>query len=862
MKVRNRKTVRHLSWKTFCANKTRNIVAALAIALTAMMFTALFTIVITMNYSFEQQTMRQVGGYSHGGFKRLTKEQVTELRDDDLIKESGATFLFTSPTEAPFNKIWAEMRYAEDNYAKFCWSEPTEGRMPKSGKEIAVDTTILEELGIPAKLGTEVTLTFPLGNEQVTDTFTLSGYWEADPALPAHMMWLSEEYVLSEIAKVPRDVQEMNGIGNWYLDMVFADSKDINGKLEQIAENHGYTVGDKTEGKQLSVGINWAYTSTHAETADAQSVSSVAGALVLMLLTGYLIIYNVFQISVAGDIRFYGLLKTIGTTGRQIQRMVRYQALILSVIGIPIGLLFGYVVGNLLVPVLMANLIEISVHRTVNPLIFIGAALFTLVTVFISCFLPARRASKVSPIEAVRYTEQTGTKKKQKKSRQGNRIFRMAMANLMRNRLKTILVVLSLALSVVMLNGVYGFTKGFSMDGFLKKFVISDFLVANADQFSNGGGREAVSRNLVDNLINQDGFEDGGYVRKLNEYSVCKTTKEKWLYWMMEYQRFSEDEIDKEVLEMPDDASMDIEETILVLDDYTLSHLEILEGSLDKWKEPGSIIQLIVTDDYGQPDWSDAVFDTGDTITQVFSDDYTIDEDGFNEILNSQTEEEYTIIATAMIPGVMTERWYGHPKYAMSEEALPEFMRKYLIDMIYMADFDEEGTIGAEKFIQNYTENIEPEMSYESKQKFAGNYNQLQTTFWLVGGSLSFIIGLVGVLNFVNGELTAIISRRRELAMLQSIGMTGKQMKKMLILEGVLTGAFALVIASVLNLGVYFGMMPAIENLFWYFKQNFTMTMIFAAVPVFLLLGIGVPVLAYTRAERKSVVERLRESDV
>lgn len=861
MKVRNRKAVRHLSWKTFCANKTRNIVAALAIALTAMMFTALFTIVITMNYSSEQQTMRQVGGYSHGGFKRLTKEQVEELRNDDLIEECGATFLFATPTEAPFNKIWAEMRYAEDNYAKFCWSEPTTGEMPKEGKEIAADTAILKALGVPAKLGAEVTLTFPLGNEVVTDTFILSGYWEADPALPAHMMWLSEEYVLAEMAKVPSDAQEMNGIGDWYLDMVFADSKDIKGKLEQIAENHGYTLGDKTEGKQLSVGINWAYTSTHAETADAQSVSAVAGALVLMLLTGYLIIYNVFQISVAGDIRFYGLLKTIGTTGRQIRRMVRYQALILSAIGIPIGLLGGYAAGNLLIPVLMTNLSDTTVHRTVNPLIFIGAVLFTLATVFISCFLPARRASKVSPIEAVRYTEQTGTKKKQKKSRQGNRIFRMAMANLMRNRLKTILVVLSLSLSIVMLNGVYGFTKGFSMDGFLKKFVVSDFLVADAEYFQYSG-MDDVSSVLVENLKSQDGFEDGGYVRMFNEYTVCKTTKEKWLYWMKVFQRFTEDELDKEVLAMPDDAPMDLGETVFILDDYTVEHLEVLEGSLDKWKEPGSVIQLIVADDYGQPDWDMAIFDTGDTITQAFSDDYTVSEDGRNVTVNSQTEEEYTIIATAVIPGVMTDRGYGYGKLAMSEEALPENMRAYLTDMIYMADFDEEGTAEAEKFMADYTENTEPEMSYESKGKFAGYYKQFQTTFWLVGGSLSFIIGLVGVLNFVNGELTAIISRRRELAMLQSIGMTGKQMKKMLILEGVLTGAFALVIASILNLGVYFGMMPAIENLFWYFKQNFTMTMIFAAVPVFLLLGIGVPVLAYKRAERKSVVERLRESDV
>lgn len=531
MKVKNQKTIRRLSFRIFGANRTRNLVAVLAIALTAMMFTALFTIAVTLNHSSEQQMMRQVGGYSHGGFKRLTEEQVDDLRDDPLIRESGATYLFSVPEEDAFLKISAEMRYAEDNYAKFCWSLPTSGAMPKQGKEIAMDTAVLELLGIPAKLGEEVELTYPLGNTLVTDTFTLCGYWEADPALPAHMIWLSKEYALSQMEQASPEEREQNNVGDWYLDLVFEDSRDISGTLEKIAENHGYTIGESTEGTELACGINWAYTSTHSESMDAQSIFPLIGAVIVMLLTGYLIIYNVFQISVAGDVRFYGLLKTIGTTGRQIRRIVRWQALLLSGIGIPIGLIFGYLTGNLLMPVIMANLDDATVYRSANPVIFIGAALFALVTVFISCFLPARRAAKVSPVEAVRYTEQSRTKKKKKKSRNRNRLFQMAWANLMRNKLKTILVVLSLALSIVMLNGVYGFTRGFSMDGFLEKFVISDFLVADADYFKYSGWEE-VSPSLVESLKHLDGFEDGGYVGYFQDYRQLQVTKKSYVDWM------------------------------------------------------------------------------------------------------------------------------------------------------------------------------------------------------------------------------------------------------------------------------------------------------------------------------------------
>lgn len=861
MKVKNQKTIRRLSFRIFRANRTRNLVAVLAITLTAMMFTALFTIAVTLNYSSEQQMMRQVGGYSHGGFKRLTKEQVSDLREDPLIKESGATYLFSIPEGDTFLKISAEMRYAEDNYAKFCWSLPTEGAMPKQGKEIAMDTTVLELLGIPAKLGEEVELTYQLGNIPVTERFILCGYWEADPALPAHMIWLSKDYVLSQMEQVPADERKQNNVGDWYLDLVFENSRNISENLEQIAENHGYTIGDATEGTELSCGINWAYTSTHSESMDAQSLFPLIGAVLVMLLTGYLIIYNVFQISVTGDVRFYGLLKTIGTTGRQIRRIVRWQALLLSGIGIPAGLIFGYLIGNLLMPILMANLSDTTVYRSANPAIFIGATLFTLATVFISCFLPARRAAKVSPVEAVRYTEQSKTKRKKKRSSHQNRLFQMAWANLMRNKLKTILVVLSLALSIVMLNGVYGFTRGFSMDGFLEKFVISDFLVADANYFKYSGWGD-VSPSLVESLKHLEGFEDGGYVGYFQDYRQLQVTKKSFVDWMTNrFNQFSLDELDPETLALPDDAMMDMHTSMYVLDDYTVSKLEVVEGSLEGWKEPGNIVQVILTDDYGNPIMDQAMYEVGDQVEMISSTDYTVSEDGIDVTRNSQTEEFYTVIATAVIPNVMTTRGHGYPEFAISEKNVPNGYEEFVTEMVYLADFTEEGTAGAEQFVQDYTEKIEPEMAYESKGKYAGNYEQFQRMFWMVGGSLSFIIGLVGFLNFVNGEVTSILSRKRELAMLQSIGMTGPQMKKILVLEGILTAGGALVLVAVLNLGVYFGMMPVIENLFWFFEKNFTMTMILAAVPVLLAVGILIPLLVYQRAEKKSIVERLRESE-
>lgn len=111
-----------------------------------------------------------------------------------------------------------------------------------------------------------------------------------------------------------------------------------------------------------------------------------------MIFTGYLIIYNIFQISVAGDIRFYGLLKTIGTTPRQLKRIIRQQALLLCLIGIPAGLLLGYGIGAVLVPVVLRSTQLDTGITTIStsPVIFLGSMLFALLTVLLSCSKPGK----------------------------------------------------------------------------------------------------------------------------------------------------------------------------------------------------------------------------------------------------------------------------------------------------------------------------------------------------------------------------------------------------------------------------------------------------------------------------------------
>ena len=170
--------------------------------------------------------------------------------------------------------------------------------------------------------------------------------------------------------------------------------------------------------------------------------------------------HNIFQISVIQDIQSYGQLKTLGTTRRQIKKLISKQVMRLSCIGIPIGLLIGFFIGRSLVPFLMngtAYTAAAGIKVSVNPLIFIGSAIFAWITVYISVRKPAKIAGTVSPVEAIRYTENDasafkGKKAITKKSTHGAQIYRMALANLGRNKKRTILVIVSMTLSLVLFN--------------------------------------------------------------------------------------------------------------------------------------------------------------------------------------------------------------------------------------------------------------------------------------------------------------------------------------------------------------------------------------------------------------------------
>ena len=169
-----------------------------------------------------------------------------------------------------------------------------------------------------------------------------------------------------------------------------------------------------------------------------------------------------------------------------------------------------------LTPAVMAQTSYTTAVIKLHAWVFVGAALFSLVTVFLSCNKPGRIAAKVSPVEAVRYTEADCGRKKAKAAKKPASLGRMAWANVGRNRKKTVLVVISLSLAVVLLNLTVMFANGFDMDLYLKHFCVSDFVFANADYFNVQKGfhssDEAVEDSAMQTVLAQNGVKESGCV--------------------------------------------------------------------------------------------------------------------------------------------------------------------------------------------------------------------------------------------------------------------------------------------------------------------------------------------------------------
>ena len=846
----NGAVIKKLSGRYFKASKSRNIIAIIAIVLTTILFTTIFTLGSGLMDTVHDQNIRKAGGEGQAVLNYISDEVYNDMVGNPLIDRIAYTKAISYRLNNPGLERWrADLWYMDDTALEFARYTPTTGHRPEGSNEIIADTKTLDALGVPAQIGETVSLIYEVKGQLYTTDFTLCGFWETDSLSNIGRLVVSKAFVdaHSDILTYTYPVDnDYSGVVSAYV--MFSGTGNIEAQLHQLLSETGYACdtmgGSKEDGNYVIARVSPAYQSVALTDNPAMLVSGIVG-VALIIVTGYLIIYNIFQISVIQDIQSYGQLKTLGTTKRQIKRLINRQALRLSLIGIPIGLLVGFFIGRALVPFLMngtSYTADAGVKVTVNPLIFIGSAAFALFTVFVSVRKPAKIAGTVSAIEAIRYTENDTAafgkrRAKDKKSTHGAKLHFMALANLGRNRKRTVLVIVSMTLSLVLFNTVFTLSSGFDIDKYIAKFMDTDFVISNADffQYQVEKGEHDLSETFIEAVRQNSSFEDGGRL-----YSS----------WMLE-EPFSTEH--NAFFSYNKDLNGNPFVRLYGADDFLLNGMEVIEGTIDLEKlKTGEYILLSVDCNDDGTVIENPNISVGDTVR-------------INHLkaeeLSTTITDSYDFIIMAKVranENTATTRNTGEARFYLPTEIfLPLCDNPHLVSFPF--DVKEGTEAEMAEFLNSYIDSVEPSMDFESKATYTSSFDDLTSLIITIGGALSIIIGIIGIANFVNSVLTSVITRKKEFAMLQSIGMTGKQLKRMLSFEG-LYYAVGTIITSVV-LGVLFSVVVVrgISSGIWFFTYRFVMWPMLVIDPFLILLTVAIPALLYRQIAKASIIERLRQ---
>lgn len=837
VKVESRTTINTVVSRFMKVNRGRNLIAVLAIVMTTVMFTALFTAAMSVVKSQQQHEMRGTMDSAHITIQEMTKEQLEAIQDYAHIQRSGVAIFATLAENKELGETQTEIRYGDENAAESFLCVPRKGQLPKSEDEIALSTITLNQLGVEPKLGNKVKLVYTLSGKRQTKTFTLSGYWTGDPLPKAQIAWVSEDFCLKRCRKAAQDRLAAGDYEGEHSLSIWCGNV---WKLTDYAEE----LSQELEGTPAKVSVNPAFERYIGE--DGFPIGTLALILLIIFLSGYLIIFNVFRISVNQDIRTYGLLKSVGTTGRQLKIIVRRQALCLSAIGIPIGIAMGCLVGRAMVPYLLANVEQTGADKIqalsyIHPWILFLSAGFALCTVWIGCIRPCRAAASLSPIEAMRFSEQTSGK-----ARRGTRskisAGIMAADNVGRTWKKSAVVILSLMLPIMVLNGAYTIVKGFDFDKFTEIYISSDFEVSGlaSDRRSSDlralepDFLEEVSRNedilsvaCVYDTEMEHRLTDKGYA---NLKALIETAKAEG------------------VLEGPELAhEWELMETrkkpahILGINKDAFDKMTFMGKSCtwEEFNEGGRTIIGPNTMGLG------SYYKKGEKIT--------LDYEG--------RKTEAKVIAEGSMPYSLeypfgAETWFDYTFYVPEKDyQAMEGQQGAMIAGLEARDGAEEKV---DQWLKRHIEASEKPLYVNSRLEIKAACNGVVGKYYLILGSLCAVLLAIGVLNFFNTSAVSIMARSRELSLLEAVGMTKKQIRRMLILEGILYLGAALLLADTLGTLAAKYMIGKTVGTYFFFQCHMSVLPSLLALPVLLLVAFAVPVYHYQRMSRQTIMERIQ----
>lgn len=803
----NKEIIKKITNRSLKTNKIRNTFAIMAIVLTTFMISSVFSIGISFAKNYKTMNLRLQGTTANVSLPNPTDNQIDKIKSLGLSNSIGYEINVgrVSLDTLSENRTKILIKYLnKDNYEKQVSPAISDikGNYPTKESEIMASKKALEFLGeSDAKIGDTIKVPCNINGKIINKEFILSGYYT--------------NYAL---------VQDS---GNLFVSEKFANKNNVtledNGALYISLKTKDKSTAPDILEKEVSLNKNQEFSFSYDISNDlSDTVLSTMAIIVIIslfiVLSGYLLIYNVLYIAVNKDITFYGMLKTIGTSPKQIKKIVKGQALKLSLIGISLGLLLGAIVSFLIVPLAMGTLFAgaeaSAMPRDVsfNPIIFIGAGIFSLVTVMISCKKPAKIAGNISPIEALRYSG--STPKNQKKNRsttKGSKLYKMAWYNVFREKKRAIIVFLSLFMGIITFLSVNTFLNSISVENYIDRYVKNDFVIQSVE-----GNDDKIDSDFINKIKDMKGVNNISLSKSSNlQLDMSKDV----LLPALEniYERFgnTKEDLNEYLNAVSEDPSL-LQVSVIGIDDNLIERLnEELEDKIDV--EAFKKGNVAIADSWYYPENYKSI--KGDVTIRNFKDNKS---KTFNMNVVGDTSE-------LLPPGL--DAPLGIPTIYISNSVL-EKLDNDAINYILNINVDKKYESKINKDLKALSK--ARGLWFESKSEKTEEFNKSQMVMNILGGGIAVILILIGILNFINVMITGVNIRLKEFAIMESIGMTKKQIKMMLTYEGLYYALVTTGFILTLGIGIIYGIGELSKNIADYAAFVFPTTALVALIIVIL----------------------------
>lgn len=793
------KMIAQMSKQSLKSSRMRNIFVMITIVLASALLMAILMYAVGQR----EDNARQLSHAQEVGYYNLSDSQVEALKADERI-----AYQIQVKTGTPSEMDGFEIipYYVSELSDKIQIGELESGTLPEKENEIAVQGAMLEKMGVAPGAGSEVTLNFYDGS---TETFTVTGILKGGETAKQFAVFFSKDYADngSQLKDSPYEV---------YAKLYGATTMHPEDCKEAM-----YLIGSDAGIERKYVSPSKAFLDSLS--VDTQDVLTYGLIGIVILLACILVIYGVFYLSVIGKIHQFGQLRTIGMTKKQMKKLVSKEGRRLFLYASPIGILIGGIAGYFIIP---------SGFSIINTLLM-AVCVFAIVYIItmISVHKPAKLAAAVSPMEALRYVPQDDMKKTaNKKMCRSLTPLGLGVMNFSKNKKKAVITMLSLALGGILFMTAATFMSSFDRDNYARQGIWKDAefhiqysdsaIELNENGMSGMQAQTPMTEDMVKEIAAIDGVEK---VEELKSFGVIFDFPQRDEYDNDDYIYPMNEEETRNIGKYIEEGSADYDK--LMSGDYVLIADNTNALEIYGWQfNVGDVLMLHYYD--GTKTAEKEV-----TVLGILNDQYVLENDNL-------------------------DGWFVMPEQAVLSFVPYDNLNAHLL---ISADPEKETAVG-EAINEIVAEH--PELSLEAYADREIAYSQTANSVFGTISGLAIFIMMFSILSMMNTLITNIVTRKQELAMLESIGMSKGQIRKMLLGESLI-----LVLAAVgvtMTIGTLLGYV--LTHLLhnggaFYITFQFPVAFAIAYAAVLIAVPLIITLVSMKSFSKEALVERLRGAE-